>query len=55
MYGYTRKYVSRNVGYPIKFDNSYSKEDLGMTYIPVEQTVTEHFQQILDDGFLDKK
>jgi nucleoside-diphosphate-sugar epimerase len=55
MYGFTRKYVSRNVGYPIKFDNSYSKEDLGMTYIPVEQTVTEHFQQILDDGFLDKK
>ena len=53
--GFTRKYVSRNVGYPIKFDNSYSKEDLGMTYIPVEQTVTEHFQQILDDGFLDKK
>jgi len=53
--GFTRKYVSRNVGYPIKFDNSYSKEDLGMIYIPIEQTVKEHFQQILDDGFLDKK
>jgi dihydroflavonol-4-reductase len=54
MYGYTRKYVSRNVGYRIKFENSYSKADMGMSYIPIEQTVKEHFQQILDDGLLDK-
>jgi nucleoside-diphosphate-sugar epimerase len=54
MMSYTRKYVSRNVGHRIKFDNSYSKADLGMSYIPVEQTVKEHFQQILDDGLLDK-
>jgi nucleoside-diphosphate-sugar epimerase len=52
--GYTRKYVSRNVGHQIKFNNSYSKADLGMSYIPIEQTVKEHFQQILDDGLLDK-
>lgn len=55
MYGYTRKYVSRNVGHQIKFDNSYSKADLGMSYIPIEQTVKEHFQQILDDALLEKK
>jgi nucleoside-diphosphate-sugar epimerase len=54
MYGYTRKYVSRNVGRQIKFDNSYSKTNLGMSYIPLEQTVKEHFQQILDDGLLEK-
>jgi nucleoside-diphosphate-sugar epimerase len=53
-YGFTRKYVSRNVGHRIKIDNSYSKEDLGMSYIPIEQTVKEHFQQILDDGLLEK-
>ena len=52
MYGGTRKYVSRNVGIPIKFDNSYSKSDLGMSYLPIEQTIKEHFQQILDDGLL---
>ncbi len=52
--GFTRKYVSRNVGYHVKFDNSYGKADLGMSYIPIEQTVKEHFQQILDDGLLDK-
>jgi nucleoside-diphosphate-sugar epimerase len=55
MLGYTRKYVSRNVGHQIKFDNSHSKADLGMSYIPIEQTVKEHFQQILDDGLLGKK
>lgn len=53
IFGFTRKYVSRNIGIQIKFDNSYSKEKLGMSYIPIEQTVKEHFQQILDDGLLD--
>ena len=50
----TRKYVSKNVGIRIKFDNSYSKKDLNMSYIPIEQTIQEHFQQILDDGLLSK-
>ena len=53
MFGFTRKYASKNVGIKIEFDNSYSKNDLGMSYLPVEQTVKEHFQQILDDGLLD--
>ena len=53
--GYTRAYVRRNVGIAIKLDTSYSKKDLGITFIPIEQTVTEHFQQILDDGLLVKK
>lgn len=52
IFGVTRKYVSRNVGYHPKFDNSYSKADLGISYLPIEQTVKEHFQQILDDGLL---
>jgi nucleoside-diphosphate-sugar epimerase len=54
MYGYTRKWVIRNVGIQIKLDNSYSKTDLGLSYIPIDQTVKDHFQQILDDGLLDK-
>jgi len=54
MYGFTRKFVSRNAGIQIKFDNSYSKKDLGMSYIPIEQTITEHFQQLLDNGLLGK-
>jgi len=54
MMGYTRKYVSRNVGIQTKFDNSYSKTDLSMSYITIEQTVKDHFQQILNDKLLSK-
>ena len=52
MYDRSRAYVSKNVGIPIKFDNSYTKSDLEMSYIPIEQTIKEHFQQILDDDLL---
>lgn len=55
MFGFTRKWTTKNVGYKIQIDNSYSKKDLGMTYLPLEQTVKDHFQQILDDGLLTKK
>ena len=54
MMGYTRKYVSRNVGIQIKLNNSYSKTDLSMSYITIEQTVKDHFQQILNDKLLSK-
>lgn len=55
MFGFTRKWTTKNVGYKIQFDNSYSKKDLGMTYLPLKKTVKDHFQQILDDGLLAKK
>ncbi len=50
--GYTRKYVKLNVGIPFKFDNSYSKTNLEMTYRPYDETITDHFKQILDDGLI---
>ena len=54
LYGYTRKYVSKNVGIEVKYDNAKSKNDLNLSYLPFEQTIIEHFQQILDDGLLAK-
>jgi len=54
LYGHTRKYVSKNVGIEVKFDNAKSKNDLDLSYLPFEQTIIEHFQQILDDGLLAK-
>lgn len=54
MRGFTRKYVSKNAGIQIKFDNSYSKKDLGISYTPIEQTVKDHFQQLIDDGLLSR-
>ncbi len=52
LYGHTRRFVRRNVGIPIKFDNTYSISDLKITYTPVEETIQAHFQQIIDDGLL---
>lgn len=52
MIGLTREFVKKNVGYPIKFDNSYSKKDLGLEYRPVDETLIEHFQQIIDDKLI---
>jgi len=52
LFGLSRKYVSKNVGYKLTYDNSYSKSDLGLTYRPLEQTLTEHFQQLIDDGLV---
>lgn len=48
--GLTRKFVDLNVGYPLAFDNSRSRDELGLTYRRPEQTITEHFQQMIDDG-----
>lgn len=44
----TRDFISRNFGIPLKADNSKSREKLGMTYRPLEKTVTEMFQQLVD-------
>jgi hypothetical protein len=52
MVGLTREVVKKNVGYPLKFDNSYSKKDLGLEYRPIEQSIIEHFQQLIDDKLI---
>ena len=47
-----RTFVSRNIGLPWKADHSKSVDELGMTYRPLEQTFTEHFQQLADAGLV---
>ena len=53
--GVTRKFVSQNVGYSIFFDNTRSRQTLGVQYRPIEDTLTQHFQQMIDDGLLKKR
>jgi nucleoside-diphosphate-sugar epimerase len=53
--GIQRSFVSLNVGYPLRLDNSRGKRELGLSYRPTEQTLTEHFQQMLDDGQVRKR
>lgn len=55
MAGLTRKFVTLNVGYRIGFDNARSRRELGMNYRPLEQTLCDHFQQVLDDGILRRR
>lgn len=50
----TRKFISRNVGHPVQFDNRRSIE-LGVKYHSIPQTLEEHFQQVIDDGLLRKR
>mgnify|MGYP000589715377 CR=1 FL=1 len=44
----TRKYISRNVGLPFKADNSKSIEELGIKYRPLEESMNDMFQQLID-------
>ncbi len=53
--GLTREFVDTNVGYPIAFDASRSQNELGLTYRPVADTITDHFQQMLDDGLVPRR
>lgn len=52
LFGLSRKYISRNFGHDIIFDNSYIKKDLGIKFIPFEQTILDHFEQILKDKLI---
>jgi nucleoside-diphosphate-sugar epimerase len=54
MVGFTRKYVKLNVGFDIRLDNSYIKKDMGMEFLPFEQTINDHFHQLLTDGIIKK-
>jgi nucleoside-diphosphate-sugar epimerase len=53
--GFSWSYISKNIGVPIKFDNSYAQKDLGITFSPVDKALVEMFQQLIDQGVLPKK
>jgi len=44
----TRKSIKLNVGYPWQADNSKGKNDLDLNYRPLQETMEEHFQQLID-------
>lgn len=53
--GLTRRFVSLNVGHPVRFDTGRSRRELGLEYRPLEQTVCDHFQQMLNDGIVRRR
>ena len=46
----TRKVVTLNVGLPWRSDNSKSVRELGMSYRPLDETLVDFFQQLVDAG-----
>ncbi|WP_420616193.1 NAD-dependent epimerase/dehydratase family protein [Candidatus Palauibacter sp.] len=50
--GIPRAVAKRNVGYPLRFENARARTILGVAFRPVEETITSHFQQLLDDGLV---
>ena len=52
--GYSREFVDKNVGYPLEFDNTRSREELGISYRDMADTVADQFQQMIDDGITHK-
>ncbi|RZV54796.1 MAG: NAD-dependent epimerase/dehydratase family protein [Pseudomonadales bacterium] len=49
----TRKIISNNAGYPWIGDNSKSVRELGMSYRPLEETMNDFFQQMIDNNVFD--
>ena len=46
----TRKAIRLNVGLPWRGDNGKSVRELGMIYRPLDETVVDFFQQLVDSG-----
>ncbi len=52
--GFKRKMISRNVGYQWLASNSKSIEQLGMKYRPIENSIIDMFQQMIDNKVFEK-
>ncbi len=54
--GVNWRFINRNIGIKLNFDNSYIKEDLGMQFMPLKQTLIDHAKQLIQSGLVaDKK
>ena len=51
----SRKMISNNFGHPWRADNSKSKKDLGIEYTPIERSIENMFQQMIDNGIAKKR
>lgn len=48
----TRRVVARNIGLPWRADNSRSRNELGMRYRPLAESMNDFFQQLVETGQL---
>lgn len=52
---FTRKFIRNNVNIPWKADNSKIKNDLGIQFRPLKETMEDSFQALIDEGILKAK
>jgi nucleoside-diphosphate-sugar epimerase len=50
--GFKRKMITNNVGHVWKVDNTKSIQQLGMHYRPIDASIVEMFQQLVDNGIV---
>lgn len=55
LFGFSKKFVELNMGYPIYFNAQRSIDELGLQYRDIQHSVIEHFQQLIDDGIVKKR
>lgn len=52
---FTRKFIRNNVNIPWNADNSKIKNELGVTFRPMKETMEDSFQSLIDEGILKAK
>lgn len=52
MFGLTRKFIKRNVGYFIKLNSTKSREKLGLKYRPLKETIVDMVNQMESFGLV---
>jgi len=50
--GFKRKMIARNVGHQWKVDNTKSIKELGVHYRPIDVSIIDMFQQLVDNGIV---
>jgi dihydroflavonol-4-reductase len=50
----TRRAISNNVNVPWKADNSKGVRELGVSYRPLQESMEDMFQQMIDAGYFEK-
>ncbi len=50
--GFTRKMIKLNVGYPWNMSNLKSKEELKLEYTPLEKSMTDFFEQMIENNII---
>ncbi len=53
--GFSWKFINNNVGIPVYLDNTKAKENLGINFRDPKETITDHAEQLINDGLVKGK